>query len=402
MENNAGKRLGILSSSEVNELYSLPKFSNEHRSFNFSLDDLEKKEMESLKSIESRLDFILQLAYFKNRSMFFKIEFSESPENINYLRQDYFNTSKKLKNSAPQKTQSENQLRILKLLNFSLFDQRAKEMLEDQALQAIKVFADPRYIFDKLIDSLEKSRISIPGYSTLQKIVGMAFKKENERLNAVISENIPKYIDDELTDLLEVEDQIYGITVLKKDANGFNYKEIIREIKKKTTCNKLFKFANKIIGKLGISEQNIRYYASLVDYYTVNKLNELSYEDVRLYLICYIFYRFQKINDNLVTSFIYHTSDYQKKAEAEAKKGIQQHNTTEDDQSYDEKIGKLVLLYVDESIPNEETFGSVRAKAFKISPKDEIQKLVDHIEGKKCDGTQLKWDHYYKMSRSFL
>ena len=401
MANNAGKRLSILSAAEVNELYSLPKFSNEQMAFNFFLDDLEKKAMESLKSIESKLDFILQLGYFKSKSMFFKIEFNKSPENVNFILREYFNIPKKIKNRAPPKTQSENQLRILKLLSFRLFDKAAKEMLEEQALQAVKISADPKYIFDTLIDYLERSRISIPGYSTLQKIVSMSFKKENERLNSIISENIPKYIDEELKDLLEVEDQIYGITVLKKDANGFNYKEIIREIKKKTTCSKIFKFSNKIIGKLGISAHNIRYYASLVDYYTVSKLKELSYEDARLYLICYIFYRFQKINDNLMASFTYHTSDYHKKAEKEAKKEIQQHNIAEDEQGYDEKIGKLVLLYVDDSIPNEETFGDVRDKAFKIAPKDEIPKLVDHIEGKKCDTTQLKWNHYYKMSRSF-
>jgi hypothetical protein len=88
MANNAGKRLSILSAAEVNELYSLPKFSNEQRSFSFFLDDLEKKEMESLKSIESRLDFMLQLSYFKNKAMFFKVEFDKSPENVSHnLRQ---------------------------------------------------------------------------------------------------------------------------------------------------------------------------------------------------------------------------------------------------------------------------------------------------------------------------
>ena len=84
MANNAGKRLSILSAAEVNELYSLPKFTNEQRAFNFFLDDLEKKEMESLKSIESRVDFILQLAYFKNKAMFFKIEFNKYTENAHY------------------------------------------------------------------------------------------------------------------------------------------------------------------------------------------------------------------------------------------------------------------------------------------------------------------------------
>lgn len=401
MANNLGKRLNVLSDAEINEVYSLPQFNDEQRAFYFFLDDLEKKQMESLKSTESRLNFILQLGYFKCKSMFFDIRFNLVIEDVNYILREHFNGSGKTKNMVSQKTKTENKSRVLKILDFRLFDKEAREMLENQAIQSIRISANPKYIFDKLIDFLGENNISTPGYSTLQKVISMSLKVENERLNYIISENIPKYVDNEFKALLDIDNQICGITIVKKDAKGFNYTELIREIDKKNTCNKLFKFSKKIIPKLEISEQNILYYASLVDYYTVNKLNELSHENVRLYLLCYMFYRFQKINDNLVNSLIYHINDYKNKAETEAKEVMHQSNVIEDNDDYDKKIGKLIFLYIDKEIPDKDKFGNVRAKAFKIAPEEQIPILIDHVEGKKCDEDKLIWDHYLKMSKSF-
>jgi hypothetical protein len=281
MPKNAGKRLSILSTSEINKLYSLPQFNDEQRSYYFFLDDLEKKEIESLKTLHSKLNFVLQLGYFKYNSMFFKVELKKVPKDINYILIEYFNSAKIPKNKISQKIQSANQSRILKVLGFKLFDQKAKKMLEEYTLRSIKIYSNPRYVFDRLIVFLQSNRIAIPGYSTLQKNIGISFKKENQRLNAVISENISKDVDNELKNLLEIGGKICDITALKKDAKGFNYTEIVREIEKKTTCNKLFEFSHQIIKHLDISEQNIRYYASLVDYYTIDRLTELSYEGVQ-------------------------------------------------------------------------------------------------------------------------
>ena len=84
MENRV-KRLTILTNSEINKLYKIPEFNNEQRSFYFFLSDLEKKEMEFFRSIESRIHFILQLGYFKCKGIFFKISFSENQEDVNYI-----------------------------------------------------------------------------------------------------------------------------------------------------------------------------------------------------------------------------------------------------------------------------------------------------------------------------
>lgn len=63
--------------------------------------------------------------------------------------------------------------------------------------------------------------------------------------------------------------------------------------------------------KLGLSEQNIIYYANLAEFYTIQKLRRLTDKNlVRLYLLCYVHRQFLKINDHLVSSLIQKMTKY--------------------------------------------------------------------------------------------
>jgi hypothetical protein len=66
-----GKRLTILTRSEIRELYGLPQFSYEDRVKYFSLDPLEKKALKRIRTIPSGVYFLLQLGYLKAKKMFF-------------------------------------------------------------------------------------------------------------------------------------------------------------------------------------------------------------------------------------------------------------------------------------------------------------------------------------------
>ncbi|MGA1842276.1 MAG: DUF4158 domain-containing protein [bacterium] len=68
---NAESRLKILTRSEIQELYGFPIFTYEKRVKYFSLDFLEMKELENLRTISSKIHFILQLGYFKAKKRFF-------------------------------------------------------------------------------------------------------------------------------------------------------------------------------------------------------------------------------------------------------------------------------------------------------------------------------------------
>ena len=322
----AGKRLTILSKSEIRDLYELPSFNDEEREFFFSLDDSEIEEMELRGSIESRVHFILQLGYFRYKSLFFNISFFQVRKDVQYILERYFPKARTPRTMITRNTRFDQQSCILKLLNYQFLDQGLQEELKIHLLKESGICVDPKYLFDKSFDFLNEHRISLPGYSTLQDLIGQTLIAEEKRLQDIIANSLPPSADEVLQKMLISEGKkMYGITILKTDARGFNTKEMAQEIKKKLTSAPLFEVAEKIIPTLEISEQNVCHYAYLVDYNTVGRLNELPFETVRLYLLCYIYYRFEKINDNLVGSFIYHTNIYKKAAKQDSKEKVYDH-----------------------------------------------------------------------------
>jgi hypothetical protein len=74
----------VLTKSQIHLLYSLPHFDPHERKFFFSLNEEEIAQLNELRSLESRLHFILQLGYFKAKGILFSFTFSQASEDTRY------------------------------------------------------------------------------------------------------------------------------------------------------------------------------------------------------------------------------------------------------------------------------------------------------------------------------
>ncbi|CAO5675602.1 MAG: hypothetical protein HEEMFOPI_00262 [Holosporales bacterium] len=128
------------------------------------------------------------------------------------------------------------------------------------------------------------------------------------------------------------------------------------EIKKHTILESFYKVAQNII-----SEQNINNLANLVHFYTIHDLKRFDKDKTYLYLLCYVYKRYQQVNDNIVTAFIVNTKQIENDIKKKAKEKLQ-----EDRDEKDKKIGKLMLIYVDEKFTDDITFFHPRQEAFNI------------------------------------
>ncbi len=142
-----------------------------------------------------------------------------------------------------------------------------------------------------------------------------------------------------------------------------------------------------------ISEQNICYYAYLVDYYTADRLNELPDKTVQLYLLCYVSYRFEKINDNLVHGFIYHLNNYKNAAKVYSKDAVYKFKI--EGNSYRPKIGKILDLFTDEDVPDID----VRPEGFKIVEKEKFPLLKMHVN-QDFNEEEFAWDYYKTIAHT--
>lgn len=391
-----GKRLRILSKKEQQALYDLPSFNEEERELYFQFFPEEKTLLEFFKTKESKIYLLLQLGYFKARSMFFECQLSENNPDVQYILKQYFSDITFSTLSVSKSNRFLIQSRILNLFSWKRFDKKAMEQVLKKTKKLVTIFVDPRYIFSEILEFLDSQQIVMPGYSTLQKIVGKVLLDETKRLNTIMKQNFSKSIYKDLEEMLKSNEQkMYGITLLKHDAKGFNHKEIVKEISKRQASQVFYKAAKDLIPKLGISERNIRYYAYLVDYYTVDRLKELTDEAVLLYLLCYIYYRFERINDNLIQSFIYHLNRYKNAAKIYSKDAVYDYRI--ESKKYGKKAGEIFDLLIYEKVSDDQ----IRPSAFQIVDKENFPLLKAHVT-QNIDEEAFRWDYYKKNNKIMI
>ena len=112
-----------------------------------------------------------------------------SPEDlkkdINHIIQQYFtdcNLPDTSKIKISRTTRWTNQSRILQLFNYQLATEEAQIKLQEKAARIVTVYSKSLFVFKELIHFLENHRIVIPGYSTMQDLVGNALSDEKNVL----------------------------------------------------------------------------------------------------------------------------------------------------------------------------------------------------------------------------
>ena len=147
-----------------------------------------------------------------------------------------------------------------------------------------------------------------PGYTTLQAIVSNVLNAERKRLGTIIHDSLTEADKSGLQKLLFEKDTetLSGLADLKQDAKDFKPRMISAERDKLISIKPLYLLAKSLLPKLKLSQQNLQYYASLVDYYTVYDLRKkLKSDQTYLYLVCYIHQRYLKLDDNLMDAFCF-------------------------------------------------------------------------------------------------
>lgn len=91
-----------------------------------------------------------------------------------------------------------------------------------------------------------------------------------------------------LNALLKKDDALSGLAVLKQEAKDFRWRQMSSEREKRGQLAPLYQVARQLLPGLGVSQQNLLYFASLANFYTIHDLRNLRKEQTWLYLLCYI------------------------------------------------------------------------------------------------------------------
>lgn len=144
-----------------------------------------------------------------------------------------------------------------------------------------------------------------------------------------------------------------------------------------------------ILPALNISQQNLQYYASLANFYTVYDLRNLKTEQTYLYLLCYAGIRYRQFSDNLVDTMFFHMKRLEDESRSVAKQFMA--DVQEKHRQETSKIGRLLSLYIDDSVPEPTSFGEVRRRAWKIMPRDTLKTTAQCMSVKPVSKLTLQW-----------
>jgi TnpA family transposase len=383
------ERLTVLSEAEQYALYGLPDFDDAQRLDYLALSETELALAVSRPGLHAQVYGILQIGYFKAKHAFFRFTWDEAEEDCAFVLSRYFNGQVFAPKTISKHEHYTQRALIAGLFGYRQWSADFLPQLAQQAAQIVRRDVTPGFIVAELIAWLNEHKIVRPGYTTLQELISEALSAERQRLGGLLAEVLDDAAKAALAQLLVRDDTLSELAALKQDAKDFGWRQMVREREKRAKLAQLYWIAKALLPRMAISQQNLRYYASLANFYTVHDLRHLKPEQTHLYLLCYAWQRYRQLSDNLVDALGYHMKQFEDESKARANKLFIAEQVRR--QQDTPQIGRLLLLYVDDSVADITPFGDVRQRAFKILPKDALQIAGQRLIVKPASKLALRW-----------
>lgn len=382
-------RLRILSDDDFEKLYKIPKLNDEERQVVFELDEEDKNYLNTINSIPVKINYILHLGYFRISQYFFSCTFHGVKEDVRFIIKTYFpGTTFPMKQISNRQYYSNRQV-ILNKHAMTLYAKSFESNLSDYLKSLVKQHSVPKYLFDSLLDYCHQHKIIRPAYSILQDLVSKAWNNEKLRINNKLYTIMDYSLRTSLGQLLKKDDLFYQITLIKKDQKDFTTNEIKASVEKNKLLAKIYHSSIEIIRQLEISEQNVAHYAELAGQYNVYDLRKLKPPNLaRLYLLCYVHFRFLKINDHLASSFIHKVNGYIDNADVYQKEAIYLAQVA--DKENRDLAANILSLHINKKVPDNE----LRSKSFSIVAKDKFQQFIQKIRQPHLSPDFYRWQYY--------
>jgi TnpA family transposase len=383
------KLLNVLSDAEQEALYGLPDFDDAQRLEYLALTETELAFASSRSGLDAQLHCVLQIGYFKAKHAFFRFDWSEVGDDCAFVLSRYFHGEAFERKPITKHEHYTQRERVAELFGYQLWAADFLPQLGQQATQTVRRDVTPGFVAAELIVWLNKHKIIRPGYTTLQELISETLSTERRRLGGLLAEVLDDPVKVALAQLLVRDDTLSQLAALKQDAKHFGWRQMIREREKRALLEPLHRIAKALLPKLGVSQQNLLYYASLANFYTVHDLRNLKADQAHLYLLCYAWQRYRQLSDNLVDAMAYHMKQLEEESSVLAQKSFLAEQVRR--QQDTPQVGRLLLIYVDDTVADATPFGNVRQRAYKIMPRDKLQITGQRLSVKPASKLALHW-----------
>jgi hypothetical protein len=391
------KRIYLLPEAEIVDLYARPIFNQNEQQLYFDLNKFELDMLGQFGTIKTKVYFILQLAYFKAKNQFFTFTFDDAQTDVQYVLAKFFKKSDaQFQGSITRKRINQQKQIILNMFEYQDWSVKQALQVEAHTCELLRYYPKGHDTFRQLLVYLDNQKIVIPTYRSLQDMFTQAFANEGDRLNQLVLLMPPRQ-QEQLSILIDRENGITKLNIIRADQKNFTYTAICDEVEKALAIVELYQFAKDFLPTLLLSKNAIRYYADIAEQYAASRLRRLSRPQQWLHALCFVYHRYQQIMDNLITSFMYHTRAILVDAKAYAEKAkAEYHSGLIVDLP---KLAKFLKWF-----PNRKkglNHDELNQTAYKILPEEQFQALAQFLQGSTFDTKAAMREFYLKSSRLF-
>lgn len=401
MAKNDGRYIQLLNNAELEALYAPPQLNDEEREFYFFLNEQELKLLDQYTQPQTALSFILQLGYFRAKHLFFDLNKNKTSllDDIHHIARRYgcCDVGDDLSQFKIGRDSLRDQKRvILDLFNYRKWSVELAPAVCAHLSYLVKLFPKGNDTMRELLVFFEKERITLPSYRVIQDMFTESFSAEKDRLDKILLQ-LSDNIQTKLEALIKNNDGLTQLNIMRYDQKDFKYHSIRDEVKKARSLSELYSFAKTFIPELTLSTNAVRYYASLVEQYPASRLRKLNKSQQWLYVLCFVFYRYQVFIENLITSFMMHVKVL-------ISDGVDYANKKEDEN--DEKIkaefpnlAQFLTWYSSKNADLNLSSQAFQQEGFEVMEKEKQLEMASFISGASFDKEAAKWDFYEESSR---
>lgn len=202
-------------------------------------------------------------------------------------------------------------------------------------------------------------------------------------------------LNSSLENLLEKEEKSrYMLTIIRTPAKGLSYSDVKAEITKQEIIKPIYISSVEILRELKISKLTIKYFATLTIKFNVYRLRRYDKAKRYLHLLCFVYYRYQKINDDLVKTYFYLLSRYTSKIKQAV--DIRILTDRKENTKNLKKAPELLELFIQSGNDNL-AFKDIKSTAYSILEKDKLKKLIEYMNRISLNEKKLKWEEWESM-----
>lgn len=390
------ERIQLLSDEEIDAIYTIPVFNEAERTLYFELNECEKLLSKKYRTVKAQIYFIRMLGYFKAKQQWYRADLLKvNPKDTQHIMEKYFSTLSPLSSGeVDAKTYKKIKEDLLTALGYKNWATRLTSAIHSHLGELLKIHPKTHDALRQLLVYFDTHQIVLPSYRTLQDLFTVAVAKEDDRLNDLLF-TLPTAKKTQLSALIEQTDGITELNNIRVDQKNFQYTSVQESIDKIKKTSELYDFAKWFIPKLQLSRNAIRYYADLTVQYPTARLRRLSQSKQWLQMLCFVFYRYQQIMDELIISFMYHVKLVIADGKAAAKEAYLKNRV--DVANELPKLRDFLQWFPERN--HVLTYEELNKVAYGILPKEKFSLLVDFLKALSFDKEAVEWEYYGKSSQ---